>query len=226
MEQSRATKDPIAVEGVMRRRKIQWALAPIVIITISLGWKYPAVGYAVPVVMLMGIICSLFNGRYACGNLCPRGAFFDRYFGWARKGRRIPASLKSPWLRWPLFCALMAFMVFRITRNPGSWEHWGQVFWLLCVLTTAAGVALAVLVHPRAWCSLICPMGTMQNALGGGKGPYLIGSSCKECKTCERACPMGLSIAIHKAEGVLRERDCLKCLECAAACPSGAVRIR
>ncbi len=207
----------------MRRRKLQWALAPVVVITIGLGWTYPALGYAVPAVMLMGMIGSLFNGRYVCGNLCPRGAFFDRYFGWMRKGRRIPEALRGIWLRWFLFAALMAFMIFRISRNAGSWEHWGRVFWLMCAVTTAAGIVLAVLVHPRAWCS-VCPMGTLQSALGGHRGLYQIERSCKECRTCEKACPLDLPIVVHKAEGVLKERDCLKCLECAAACPIGAVR--
>jgi polyferredoxin len=190
-KQSSDIKENFAVKGVIVRRKIQWLLAPLVIITISLGWKYPIVGYTVPVVMLMGMIGSFFNGRYVCGNLCPRGSFFDRYFGWIRKGRKIPASFRSPGLRWFIFCLLMGFMVFRITRNPGSWEHWGRVFWLMCVITTGVGVVLAVLVHPRAWCSF-CPMGTMQNAIGGEKGLYQIESSCKGCKTCEKACPMDL----------------------------------
>jgi ferredoxin-type protein NapH len=225
MELSRVTKNPRAAEGVMRRRKLQWALAPVVTITIGLGWKYPAVGYTVPAVMLIGMIGSLFNGRYVCGNLCPRGAFFDRYFGWTRKGRRIPAALRGPWLRWLLFGALMAFMVFRISRNPGSWEHWGRVFWLMCAVTTGVGIVLAVLMHPRAWCSF-CPMGTLQSALGGNRGLYLIDVSCRECKTCEKACPMDLPIVIHKAEGVVKEGDCLKCLECAAVCPIRAVHVR
>lgn len=215
-------KDTRTVDGVKRRRRLQWTLVPIVILTIALGWKYPVIGYAVPVVMLMGIIGSLFNGRYVCGNLCPRGAFFDRFFGWRRKGRRIPAAFRSPLLRWFLFCVLMAFMIYRISLNPGSWEHWGRVFWLMCVITTGVGIVLALLVHPRTWCSF-CPMGTLQSAFGGNKGLYQIEPSCKECKICEKACPMDLSIVIHKAEGILRERDCLKCLECAAVCPIGAV---
>ncbi len=39
-----------------RRRWVQWALAPIVILVIALGWKYPYLGYTVPVVMAIAIL--------------------------------------------------------------------------------------------------------------------------------------------------------------------------
>jgi len=77
---------------VRRRRIVQWIVAPVVVITIALGWRYPVLGFTVPVTMMMGLIGGLFNGRYVCGNLCPRGAFFDRYFGWTADRRQIPAG--------------------------------------------------------------------------------------------------------------------------------------
>jgi hypothetical protein len=39
--------------AVARRRTIQWSLVPVVVVTLALGWKYPALGFSVPVVMLM-----------------------------------------------------------------------------------------------------------------------------------------------------------------------------
>ncbi len=62
----------------MRRHVIQWFLVPVVIISIALGWKFPWLGFSVPIVMLMGAIINIKKGRYGCGNLCPRGNFFDR----------------------------------------------------------------------------------------------------------------------------------------------------
>jgi hypothetical protein len=55
-----------------RRRLVQWALAPIVIVVTAWGWKYPYLGYTVPVVMILGMIGGVFRGRYVCGNLCPQ----------------------------------------------------------------------------------------------------------------------------------------------------------
>ena len=65
-------------DRVKKRRLVQWILAPVVVIVISLGWKYPFLGFSVPLVMLTGMVLGFFRGRYTCGNLCPRGGFFDR----------------------------------------------------------------------------------------------------------------------------------------------------
>ncbi len=78
-----------------RRRWVQWALAPIVILVIALGWKYPYLGYTVPVVMILGMIGGIFRGRYVCGNLCPRGGFFDRIMPLASRVQAIPVILRN-----------------------------------------------------------------------------------------------------------------------------------
>jgi len=208
---------------VKRRRVIQWCLAPVVLVVIGLGWKYPLLGFAVPVVMITGMIAALFRGRYVCGNLCPRGAFLDRVIRPLSPRRPIPDRLRSMALRWVLLVLLMGFMVFRISRNPGDVRHWGHVFWLMCVVTTALAVVLGLLVHPRAWCAF-CPSGTMQNVLGGGRRPLRIDAQlCIDCKKCERVCPFGLLIRQDKGVGALQTRDCLKCGECVAACPKDAL---
>ena len=208
---------------VRRRHIIQWFLMPIVIVTIGLGWKYPLLGFSVPAVMLAGMIGGIIRGRYVCGNLCPRGSFFDRLMTCVSRKKPIPEFLISMAFRWVLFAALMGFMVFSILQNPTDIRHWGHVFWLMCVVTTGIGVVLGILIHPRSWCAF-CPMGTMQNALGGGKHQLRIDSeTCVECKDCEKACPFGLSIAEHKNDGNLPSRDCLKCSECIAVCPKSAL---
>ena len=39
-------------------------LSLIVAVTIAIGWKYPVVGFVVPVVMLAGVIIGSIGGRY------------------------------------------------------------------------------------------------------------------------------------------------------------------
>lgn len=209
--------------GVRRRREIQWALLWIVVITISLGWWFPWLGFSVPIVMLTGVVIGLFRGRYVCGNLCPRGSFYDRLMSRLSRKREIPAWLRSMPFRWTLFALLMGFMAFRILQNPLDLMHWGRVFWTMCVVTTAIGIPLAIIYHPRTWCAF-CPIGTTQNALGGGRRRLRIdAASCRACGLCERACPMGLTIVEHRDVGILPHRDCAKCSECVAACPVGAL---
>ncbi|MCX8052943.1 MAG: 4Fe-4S binding protein [Armatimonadetes bacterium] len=206
-----------------RRRILQWTLAPITLIVIALGWKYPLLGFAVPVVMITGMIGGVINGRYVCGHLCPRGGFYDRMISPVSPRKPIPQELRSAVLRWTLVALLMGFMIYRIAQNPGDIYHWGHVFWLMCTVTTAIGVLMALFLHPRTWCSL-CPIGTIQNAIGGRKNLLRIDSElCRECATCEKACPINLPIVKHKAEGIVSESDCLKCPECITVCPKGAL---
>ena len=67
-------------------------------------------------------------------------------------------------------------------------------------------------------------MGTMQNALGGHKHLLLIDAAkCKQCRLCEKVCPIQLAIVQDKDNGRLTSRDCLKCPECIAVCPTKAL---
>ena len=207
-----------------RRKNIQFVLWPIVVIVIAFGWQYPLLGFSVPVVMLMGIVGCILQGRYVCGHLCPRGGFFDRVIAPLSRKKPIPAFFRNRRLRWAVFILLMAFMLYRISLNPTDIYHWGRVFWLMCVITTAVGIALGIVIHPRAWCSF-CPMGTLQSALDRGNKQLRIDSSlCIECRACEKACPMNLAIIKFKADRRLADTDCLKCPECSAVCTRKALQ--
>ena len=211
------------ISTVDSRSLRQWMLAPFVLITIALGWKYTWLGFAVPVAMLMGVAGGFMRGRYVCGNLCPRGSFFDRLIAPLAAKREIPAMLRSLPLRWGIFVLLMGFMVWRLAANPADIRHWGHVFWLMCAITTVVGVVLALTFHPRSWCA-VCPVGTLSNAIGGDRYQLTIDSDCRECGKCEQSCTFGLSIVRHKGAGVLHERDCLKCSVCAMSCPKGSLK--
>ncbi len=204
---------------VKRRRFIQWLVLPVVVITIALGWKWPILGFSVPIVMIAGIVGSFFRGRYVCGNLCPRGAFLDRLIRPVSKGKPIPTFIRTKEFRWTVLVVLMGGMAWRISLDPTNVDHLGRVFWMMCVVTTTIAVIAGLAVNARFWCAM-CPMGTMQNAIGGGNGQLEIDpeSPCK-CKVCEKVCPMNLQIVTHRATGVIAERDCIKCSECVAACP-------
>jgi ferredoxin-type protein NapH len=208
---------------VRRRQSMQRILLLVVLVTIGLGWWIPWLGFSVPIVMITGVAVSLFRGRYVCGNLCPRGSFYDRIVSRFSRRREISQWLRSMPLRWTLFAVLMGLMVLRILQSPLDPLHWGRVFWMMCVVTTAVGIPLALYYHPRAWCSF-CPIGTAQAVLGRGKLLLRIdGDACRACGNCETSCTMGLSIAEHRDVGVLPHRDCVKCSECIAVCPADAL---
>lgn len=207
-----------------KRHLIQWCLLWIVIVTLAFGWKYPVFGFSVPLVMMIGMIGGFFRGRYVCGNVCPRGSFFDRMLVKVSPNKPVPAFFKNMIFRWILFAALMGFMLYRVSQNSTSWQHWGRVFWVMCLVTTGIALVLAFFTRSRAWCAL-CPMGTMQNACGGTKYQLWIDSdTCIECRACERVCPMHIPIVSYKKGGIVLDQDCIKCGECIVICPKDALR--
>jgi polyferredoxin len=163
----------------------------------------------------------VFRGRWVCGNLCPRGSLFDTWLG-ALPRRPVPAWMTRPAFRWGILVALIGLMVAQIAGDPGRWQHWGVVFWRMCLLTTLAGLVLAALFTSRGWCH-ICPVGTVAAQAGVGKLPLQIATACRGCGRCEQACPMQLEIAVHRHDGTLPHRDCLKCSTCVKSCPIEAL---
>ncbi|MDD2773931.1 MAG: 4Fe-4S binding protein [Elusimicrobiales bacterium] len=176
----------------------------------------------VPVVMAAGIGFGVFRGRYVCGNLCPRGAFLGTVLPLLSRNRPIPAVLFRLPFRWTVFALLMGFMALRLWRGPLTIAHVGIIFWQMCALTSALAVALALIRGPRSWCAM-CPMGTAQRALGGGKSvPRIDESLCKKCALCEAACPLNLPLVQPAQDKSLD--DCMQCGKCAAACPAKAIK--
>lgn len=200
----------------------RWFLGLFMMTVIAAGWKYPLLGFAVPVAMLAGIAGGFFRGRYVCGNFCPRGSFYDTVFSFVGGIKPIPELLKSHKFRWIIMVMLMGFMVWRIAQNPGEWQHWGTVFWSMCLITTAVGIPLGMIYRSRSWCSF-CPVGTMASAIGGDKFLLEIADDCRQCEACEKNCPMGLKIAEHRDFGALPHSDCIKCSSCVNTCPRDAL---
>lgn len=191
---------------------------------LALGWHYSLLGFVVPVAMLGGMLGGTLRGRFVCGNLCPRGSFFDTFFAKIGPTRPIPEKLFGIKLRSVVMLGLMGFMSYRLAQDPGNWQHWGLVFWQMCLITTAAAIIMGALFRPRSWCA-VCPVGTIGNLAGGSKYQLTISANCRSCGICEKSCPMGHRIVPHQTAGYLRERDCLQCSRCANVCPAAALTL-
>lgn len=126
-----------------RRHALQWMYASMTITVLLLGWKYPLLGYVVVLAMLGSIISGLIAGRWFCGNLCPRGGFLERILSKISPDKPAPKWLHLTTTRIGMIIFLFAMIGLNASRNPTSWEHWGFVFWLVCLVTTIFGLILA-----------------------------------------------------------------------------------
>ena len=130
------------------------------LIFLGVGVFYPAVGVAALICMLAPVGVAFWRGRWWCGNLCPRGSFYDQVLRRVSPQKRTPAFFRHPWFR----AAMVLFLLGMFSRQ--LWLAWGDitavgmVFLLLIGVTTLAAVLLGLVFNSRTWCNF-CPMGTL-----------------------------------------------------------------
>jgi len=192
---------------------------------LSLGWRYPLLGFFIPLCMLAGVGLGLFRGRKWCDWYCPRGSFYDTAVSLLSPKRDIPALLRAIPFRLLIMSALMIIMGINLVLRWPDISKIGLFFVIMLTVTTAFGVILAVIFHQRSWC-MICPIGTVINLIARGRYPLKIDSElCNECKICPKVCPLQLKPYLYKSRGIqlMKDADCLKCGLCVKVCPQKAL---
>lgn len=209
-----------------KQRKIKQFLAGIFFLIILIGgWKYPLLGYFIPLCMLLGIGIGLFKGRKWCDWFCPRGSFFDAMIKPISHKKKIPQFFKALPLRIGMLSFLMFMMTIQIIKRWPDPYKTGMFFVILLTVTTILGIILALIFHQRIWCCF-CPIGSMANWVGRKKYPLKINSKlCTECKLCYEVCPIQVSPFTFKSQGIqpIKDGDCLKCNLCILSCPKKAL---
>lgn len=174
--------------------------------------------------MVSPIFLSFFAGRFWCGNLCPRGNFFDRVMKKIAAKREVPRLFKSITFRVAVFAFMMTMFGLGIHKNWGNITGIGFVFYRMIVATTLVGIVFSFIWNERTWCSF-CPMGSVAAMISHfRKQPRAVkvNQTCISCGKCARACPVKLHPAKYKGNKVL-EADCLRCGMCVSVCPKKAV---
>lgn len=174
--------------------------------------------------MIAPIIISIFKGRYWCGNLCPRGSFYDNIVSKFSNKRKAPKFLKSYYFRSLVFIVMMSMFTLGIKQNWGNLYGIGMVFYRIIVVTTMLGIILSLIYNHRTWCNF-CPMGTMASIISkfrNSKNVLHVSTSCVSCKLCEKKCPLGLVPYDYKGN-ILSHPDCIQCGECVNVCPKNAI---
>lgn len=202
------------------------------------GMFYPYLGWGMPPMMILLIFISLFRGRYWCGNICPRGSFFDTIVKKISYNKSIHKIFTNNVFRVTilvLFFALVGYRLFNVFQGEDIYAKLGLVFASLCLVSTIIGLVLGTMFAPRTWCSF-CPMGTVQQWLGSAhiikpiskdkssKKIILDPQKCIKCATCARVCPMQLE-PLKEAQNtnVVDHPDCIQCKTCIDNCPMEAL---
>ncbi len=209
-----------------KKRHTKQFITGLVFLAILIGgWKYPLLGYFIPLCMFLGAGLAFSRGRKWCDWLCPRVSFYDVMVKPISPKKEIPGFFKRLPLRIGMLVFLMLMMIIQIIKRWPDPYKIGMFFVMLLTITTVIGVILALIFHQRTWCCF-CPIGSMANWLSIGKYPLKIDSKlCTECKLCNKVCSIQVAPFEFKRSGVgaVKDRDCLKCGLCVSSCPKGAL---
>jgi ferredoxin-type protein NapH len=210
------------IEKAQKNRTLrQLWMAPVFVAILGFGWFMPLLGFFIPLCMVLGIGVAAWRGRKWCDWFCPRGSFYDAVMVKLSPQKKIPVLLKSMPFRVAALVILMGVMAVNLMLRWPSINSIGLFFVTMLTVTTLLGVVLAVLYHPRSWCSF-CPIGTVIHWMSAVKYPLTLCSElCVSCGACKKACPIQLDPSKYKSAGaqLVREPDCVKCNLCIAACP-------
>ena len=179
---------------------------------------------AAVVCMIAPVVVSIFKGRFWCGNLCPRGNFYDNIVSKFSNKKNPPKFLKSYYFRAVVLIIMMTMFTLGIKENWGNPYGIGMVFYRIIVVTTIIGIILSLFYNHRTWCNF-CPMGTLASIvskLRKNKSVLQVSNSCVSCKVCEKKCSMGIVPYDYKGD-VLSHPDCIQCGKCVTACPRKAI---
>ena len=177
------------------------------------------------IIFMMGpIVVSLFRGRFWCGNICPRGSFYDTVMSKFSKDRKVPAVLKSTWFRLLIFVMMMSVFALGIKNSNGNLFMIGQVFYRMIFVTTLVGVVMTFVYNHRTWCHF-CPMGSIASLVSKIRKSNMIlnvSQNCVSCRKCETRCPIGIVPYEYKGN-LLSHQDCIQCGNCVTACRLDAI---
>lgn len=174
--------------------------------------------------MLGPIVVSIFKGRFWCGNICPRGSFYDNVLSKISKKKKVPKFLKSNFFRVLVIIVMMSIFAVGISKNWGNLYGIGLVFYRMIVITTIIGIVLSFFYNHRAWCNF-CPMGSIAAFISKfrkSQKVLKVSSSCISCKICENQCPLGIVPYEYKGD-LLSHPDCIQCGKCLTVCPKKAI---
>ena len=176
-------------------------------------------------VILCHFLLACCAGRVYCSVLCPLGILQDiaGFIPFAKNTARRDII--------PLRFAVFGIAAGTLVSGSAAGLYWLDPYSLagrsvsavLWGATLPAAVILLIsLWKRRAFCTYICPVGTLLGLLSRKSIWHLeISDSCVNCKKCLKACPAGCADPENRT---IDNERCLRCMQCTAVCPVGAIK--
>lgn len=199
-------------------------------------------GIAVGSLIMFGLmfIISLFLGRSFCGWVCPAGGL--------QEGCTLAIDKKSAggrfnlikyfiWVPWILTIIIFTILAGGFTSIDFFYQTNGGISvsdkfgYIVYYFFVGLIVLLALTAGKRAFCHYVCWMAPFMVIGSKIKSVLHIPSlhirtysdNCKDCKSCDKKCPMSLPVSTMVQQGLMNNTECILCGQCVDSCTKGAV---
>jgi len=213
-------------------------------------WGWMAKLQFLPAVMglnlavVAGILAvTLLVGRCYCAVICPLGIFQDVII-WLRRRfkpvKRFTYSKERKWLRYGVLALIIiciAAGIQGVVLLVAPYSAYGRMValaagkslaWPLIVVAGVTFVGLVVLAWTsgRAWCSNICPVGTLLGSVSRYSMLRIAidKDKCIGCRKCECTC-RAACIDIQGGK-VIDSSRCVDCFDCIGVCNEGGIGLK
>ena len=199
------------------------------------------------IAVVLGILLlTLLVGRIYCSVICPLGVMQDiviwlrRTLGklfpkWKAVRKRFKWNKERRWVRYPVLALVIAAIIVDlqiVVSLLGPYSAYGRMVrsivgggpapLLIAACVTFVLVVLCAWLWGRAWCNVICPVGTLLGSVSRYQvfGIKFNTSMCVKCGACSRACK-----ASCIEEGTLKidRSRCIDCFDCIGSCKQGGI---
>jgi len=167
--------------------------------------------------LLLGILLSLFRGRFFCGWACPMATIFRGIKRILPRRFPTPDFLRRPGIRWAILFLLVVIMI--SSRIAGGEPH-------LILYITAVSVLITLIWQEPFWHRYLCPFGAPL-AIAANRSPYFLTIDkdlCTGCGLCERVCPSEAINTLPDGKRAILTKECLQCRLCIDVCPPRAIK--
>ncbi len=219
-------------EGRQATKRVQWLrqAVQLAFLALLIGGVYGAVRPAFIVLLPLALVA----GNYFCGWICPFGTA-QELMGrlgtllMKRKLKMPPALQRYLQFARYILAAIVLSQVAQALVDLSAINAY-KTFMRAMTGNIAQGAALVLLgsflaialFFERPFCNYCCTEGVRFGLLSLGRVATIKRDpdKCVNCRLCDKACPMNLSVA---GVATVRHAQCINCFQCLAACPAGAL---